>query len=206
MSGSEPAGPDGSGETEDRPQSDGPAATDELDATIRVSREAPDDATALARGRRTADPGATQPSSSEDGEPDAAPGPRRTTTDAEPDAPDDGSTMVARRESRRRAARGVGEHPAPFAGTSASDVPASLGRIARAPESAPPVYAPRAVPPVTAARSAPTPHPQQQHVDTASVEAASRRRARRRTVIALVAASVILAVVVAALIALTATA
>ncbi|MEU1971669.1 hypothetical protein ABZ477_08425 [Microbacterium sp. NPDC019599] len=174
---------------------------DELDdRTVRISRTAaPDDATHVAR-RRGGDGGAqTQPS--EAGDASAEPGPRRTSADPTAEDPDDGSTMVARRESRRRASRDVS---GPLAATSAADVPSSIGRIARSPEEPLPSYGPRSADPARIARSAPEPTSPQTPVDTAGVDAAARRRARRRAVIALVAASVLVAAVVAALIALTA--
>ncbi|NYE21340.1 hypothetical protein [Microbacterium immunditiarum] len=134
------------------------------------------------------------------------PGPRRrrspedTALDvpSEHEEPTEGSTVVAHRESRRRA-RGESVHePVP--------VPKVAGRDARMPHPGPgDVYPVRAAAPVVAPRQAPAERPPQSPADTAVAEARLRSRARHRviavvaaaSVTALAAAAVIIALVVA---------
>jgi hypothetical protein len=105
----------------------------------------------------------------------------------------DGSTVIARRETRRRAARDHPEHGrAPVA---ASDrvppaVPiATSGRIAAAPDAAAgAVYPARPPQPVIAPRSAPPERIPQAPVDGAANASAQRRRARRTAVLVLISA------------------
>ena len=141
--------------------------------------------------------------------PDAAPGPRRHAPDADveqPDDPDDGSTVVARRESRRRAARE--ESPvasAPLAESSAADLPAPIGRIAQAPGDTPPIYKPRAPEPVIADRAAPPSRPPQVPVDARAAMLYRRRRARQLALVGVIGACFVVTVLLAALVAFTTT-
>jgi hypothetical protein len=176
------------------PGADEPAA-DELD----------DDATVLS-GRTGGD---TQPSEGGDGMPDGTPGPRRHAADADAeqrDEPDDGSTMVARRESRRRAAREESPvAPAPLAQNSAAGVPGPSARIAQTPGDTPPIYQPRAPEPVVADRSAPPPRPPQVPVDVRAAMLHRRRRARQLALVGVIAACFVVTVLLAALVAFTTT-
>ena len=160
----------------------------------------------LVSARRMGEGGtATEPSDPDDA---AAPGPRRAgagAVDAGSDGggdadPDEGSTIVARRESRRRAARAdAGEPaevllpPAPEDATVvvastgrhlpralAGSVPAQDGRLAQPPVTVDPPYAPRAPQPVVVPRVASPARPAQEPVDTAALEQGARRRSRRR--------------------------
>jgi hypothetical protein len=155
--------------------------------------------------------GDTQPSEGGDGMPDGTPGPRRHAADADadaerPDEPDDGSTMVARRESRRRAAREESPvAPAPLAESRAGDLPAPTGRIAQAPGETPPIYKPRAPEPVIADRSAPPSRPPQVPVDVRAAMLYRRRRARQLALVGVIAACFVVAVLLAALVAFTTT-
>jgi hypothetical protein len=126
---------------------------------------------------------------------------RRTFDDGtEPDTvPVDGSTVIARRESRRRSTReGAGARrvrPAPPA-------PAESGRTAAAPGAAcASVYGARPADPVVVARTAPPAHPPQEPVDGAAAAAAERRRARRTALVVLLAASAVAVGATAALLA-----
>lgn len=124
-----------------------------------------------------------------------------------------GSTVVVRRESRRRAELaahplqpdldatigGAGVPPLPVA--TAGDIPAPLVRAAVAPTAAPRAYDVRAAGRVAPRAGTPT-HPLQEPIDTAAGQAARRRRARRRAVIAVVAASVVMVAAIALLIVL----
>lgn len=155
---------------------------------------------------------------------DATRGSRRATTMGEPgihqpandlDA-DTGSTMVVRRESRRRAeaaARvgesdldvtvvGVGVRPLPA--TVAGDVPGALGRRAHSPRPTDTISDARSTrPPVVAVERAPRPsHSPQTPVDGVAAEAVARRRERRRAVTVVVAASIVLIAAVAVVIVL----
>jgi len=188
--------------------------------TTPVRRGATDDAgdvdevTAISRRGQVDGGTATEPS--DPGE-TAAPGPRRTGgATAAPDLdPDEGSTIVARRESRRRASRAVeAEGLVPYGddvtvvvasaggrrlpSTLAGDVPAPLGRVARTPASGDAGYLPRAPEPVVVARAAPPARAPQPPVDAVAAEQAARGRARRR------AAVVVTLSLVAALLAATA--
>ena len=148
---------------------------------------------------------ATQPSEPDDG---AAPGPRRSGAgtadigvDGHGDAdPDEGSTIVARRESRRRAARADAAEPADVAmplvsddptvvvassgrrlrSTPAGSAPAQVGRLAQPPATVDAPYAPRTPQSVVVPRSGAPARPAQEAVDTAALEQAARRRSRRR--------------------------
>jgi hypothetical protein len=193
------------------------AAASASDATSSGAGESPagespagrpdDDVTVLSE--RTG--GDTQPSEGGDGMPDGTPGPRRHAADADadaerPDEPDDGSTMVARRESRRRAAREESPvAPAPLAESRAGDLPAPTGRIAQAPGETPPIYKPRAPEPVIADRSAPPSRPPQVPVDVRAAMLYRRRRARQLALVGVIAACFVVAVLLAALVAFTTT-
>jgi hypothetical protein len=167
-----------------------PSETDDLDATVLS---------------RSAEPlSAANPDSAD------VPGPRRASTDDSSD-PDDGSTMVARRETRRRAARDLeardGDHEPSegpvIASTRAADVPAPVRRLARSPEPSEPTYAARDAGPARVERTAPSPRDAQDVVDTAAADASLRAR-RRGAIIAMVVVALIIAVAaVTALVALT---
>lgn len=164
-----------------------PLADDEFDDATRRSRRPADDAGA---------PGIRQPAPEIDAE--------------------TGSTMVVRRESRRRAeaaareaapdldvtVAGVGVRPLPP--TVAGDVPAALGRRALSPRPADAVYDARAAyPPVAEVRRAPLPtRTPQAPFDGVAAEALARRRARRRAATVVVLASIVLITAVAAVIVL----
>ena len=159
---------------------------------------------------------ATEPS--DEGE-TAPPGPRRTGGPADAAAdldPDEGSTIVARRESRRRASRAVdaeairpdsddatvvvaAEGRRRLPSTLAGDVPAQLGRVARTP-AASAAYPPRAPQPVVAPRAAPPVRAPQEAVDTAAAEQAARRHGRRRAVMVLAVSTVIVLVATIAIV------
>lgn len=161
-----------------------------------------DDATAISRGRVGDE---TQPAQDSDG----GPGPRRRAGEdaaaegVDADEPEDGSTVVARRESRRRAAREeLAAAPAP-AVDSAGDSPAATGRIAQVPGETPPIYKPRAPEPVISTRSAPPSRPPQPPVDTRAEILYRRRRARQLALVAVMAGCFLVTVLVAGLLALT---
>jgi hypothetical protein len=105
-----------------------------------------------------------------------------------------GSTFVARRETRRRAAR---EQPradataVPVSGSTplALSDPAHPVRVASAPDPDLPTYRPRFADPVIAARSAPPVREPQPLVDGAAVRSAERRAARQKAIIVVIAAS-----------------
>ena len=159
----------------------------------------PDDATVISRGRAGSD---TQPAD----EPDIAPGPRRHGSGADAEEPDDGSTMVAHRESRRRAARE--ESPvagAPVAENSADDLPAPIGRIAQAPGEVALIYKPRAPEAVIVTRSTPPPRPPQPPIGARAATISRQRRARRLAAIAVIAGCFVVTVLLAALLAFTTT-
>jgi hypothetical protein len=115
---------------------------------------------------------------------------RRTTGRGEPDTePVDGSTVVARRESRRRVAREGAGVSAP---RSAPPVPASTGRVAAAPDAGSgAVYGARAADPVVARRAAPPQRAPQAPIDGVAATTGHRRRARRTALIVVIAASVV---------------
>lgn len=188
------------------------------ESTIRIRRGPaadpdPDGATELS-ARRTASEETTEPSDPGTAEPS---GPRRRSAVPDTDADaDEGSTIVARRESRRRASRAVDSAAASIAEadaatvvvassgasrglatTLAGNVPAPLGRVAQVPAQTGTGYAPRAAEPVMATRAVPTPRAPQAPVDSVAVEHAARRRARRRAAV-VVALSVVVALVAAA--------
>ena len=166
-----------------------------------------------------------RPRSAEAG--DEPPGPRRSSPDnAGPieSLDDDGSTVVAHRESRRRRQAGGSSARAlsgdegidgtaeatraggrrGLAATLAADVPAPLGRVARAPETSArtPVRAPS---PVIVARAAPGASAPQDFVDTAAVEGEARGRSRRTAALVVVTASLLAAGAATALVILTLT-
>lgn len=105
-------------------------------------------------------------------------------------AQDDDSTIIARRESRRRAGR-----EQPTASTASDRLPpqvATHGRAAFAPGAAPPaVYGARSPQPVIALRTAPAQRAAQSPVDGAAATAAHRRRARRTAAIVLICAAAV---------------
>lgn len=145
--------------------------------------------------------------------PEPEPGPRRRGT-PEPDSPeqdeavpDDGSTVVARRESRRRAAH-AGDAPetaGDVAGEAADAAPPPEGRIARSPDPARPLYRPRPAEPLISSRRPPAVRPAQEPLSSAELEAARRSRTRRRALLVAIAASVILVAAVAAIVLLVVT-
>ncbi|MCR2808817.1 MULTISPECIES: hypothetical protein [unclassified Microbacterium] len=176
-----------------------------------VRRPAPGDARqsaaapvqdAAAPDARTGDPvpGATEP---------AEPGgeairPRRhRTTYVDPDADidqTDGSTIVARRESRRRAAREQAATqpqapvPQPDPTPAASDPPVARTRTTRpAPGivAADAVYGARAADPVIAARTTPAGHAPQVPADGDAAARRHRHRVRRTALIVVVSASAV---------------
>jgi hypothetical protein len=201
--------------------------TDDPDEdTIRVRRSWPgeppgadgaetglDETTAVSR-RRTRDPVAEPTTAPLQSEPDAA-GPRRSTyIDTPPDAEHtlDGSTIVARRESRRRATRVQAADPdpapSPAARISAAPAPppADEGRRATSWEDAHETYGVRRSQPVVAERHAVLPsaglRPGQAPPDGAAVEAQRRRDDRRATLIVVGTASTIAVAAASALIAI----
>ena len=123
----------------------------------------------------------------------APPGPRRRPTDPHPvhDVDDgwteDGSTVVARRESRRRQQRAEpGREPSEQADV---EVPAPGVRVAYSPQSTPAPMPVRSPAPVVAPRSAPVARAPQDVVDTAAWEESRRRRSRRVAAVVVVTAS-----------------
>jgi hypothetical protein len=142
-------------------------------------------------------------------------------------APDEGSTLVARRESRRRHERaGAAQvdragRDAPAGGetaealatervgaahlTDALDVPASVFRVARVPEPAPAGAAPTRAAPVVVPRAAAPIRDPQPVIDVAAEEAAARRRTRRAAAAVVVTAAVLALAAAGALLALTIT-
>ena len=140
---------------------------------------------------------------------DTAPRRRATYVDGDGDEPTDGSTIIARRESRRRAAR---EHEATGSAPAASvhatppapPVPASQGRVAAAPDAASRVvYGVRVAAPAVVARAAPAERIAQAPIDGAAAGAAQRRRTRSTALIVVVAASVVAVAAAASLLAIT---
>jgi hypothetical protein len=117
---------------------------------------------------------------------------RRTTGRGEPDTePVDGSTVVARRESRRRVARDGAGVSAPRSAPPVP-VPASTGRVAATPDAGSgAVYGARAADPVVARRAAPPQRAPQAPIDGVAATTGHRRRARRTALIVLIAASVV---------------
>lgn len=119
-----------------------------------------------------------------------------------------GSTVVVRRESRRRAelaardadldldvtigTRGIPPLPATVAG----DVPAPLGRGARTPTPSRPTYAINRSVPAMVPRARTSPPAPQAPVDTKADEAGRRRRARRRALVFAVAVCVVVLVAI----------
>ncbi len=118
---------------------------------------------------------------------DTIPARRRRTGGDPATEPVDGSTVIARRESRRRAGRDrrPGHPPSPVAA-------ASAGRVASTPDPASRVvYEPRPADPVVATRGTPAAHVPQAAVDGAAGSAADRRSARRTALIVVLAGSVV---------------
>jgi len=161
----------------------------------------PADVTEISAGRISADTVPAMPEPDQDG-----PIRRRATyvgTAAEGDPPTDGSTIIAHRESRRRAARdSAGDHTARSdpSGRSArpgpprtppSPSPAPQGsRVASAPDAAASgVYRARAANPVVASRAAAPERSPQSPVDGDAATAARRHRSRRTALIVVIAAS-----------------
>lgn len=107
--------------------------------------------------------------------------------------PVDGSTVIAHRESRRRAARDpAGAGRSASSSRPAPPAPAPGGRVAAAPAAASDaVYSARAADPVVATRSAPPERIPQVPVDGDAVAAMQRRRARRTALIVVIAASAV---------------
>jgi len=126
---------------------------------------------------------------------------RARTSGAEPDTePVDGSTVVARRESRRRATRdsagGSAPRPAP-------PVPASTGRVAAAPDAASgAVYGARPAGPVVVRRATPPQRTPQVPIDGVAATNGHRRRERRTALIIIGAASVVAVAAAASLLVL----
>ena len=118
----------------------------------------------------------------------------------------DGSTVIARRETRRRATRQHGDGRGP---TGASDrlPPSSTpieasGRVAAPPDAAAgAVYGVRAAEPVIASRTAPSERVPQPPVDGDAAATADRRRARRTALIVLISASALALTAAASLLA-----
>lgn len=116
----------------------------------------------------------------------------------------DGSTVVARRETRRRAARDQPEHDGAPVAASARLSPAAplptAGRVAAAPDSASGVAYPARPPqPVIAARSAPPARVPQAPVDGGKTAEKHRRRGRRTALIVLFSASALVLAAAASL-------
>ena len=103
------------------------------------------------------------------------------------DVGDDGSTVVARRESRRRQDR-VHPDQAPSA-RAGVQVPGRGIRVAAAPDSMPAPMPVRVAAPVVVARSAPVARAPQDVVDTAAAEESRRRRSRRTAAAVVLTAS-----------------
>ncbi|HWM16323.1 MAG TPA: hypothetical protein VNP97_07030 [Microbacterium sp.] len=124
---------------------------------------------------------------------------------------DDGSTIIARRETRRRAAREhAGDHhdgswPAGLSRTP-PPLPDRPAEVARGRSAAPPdvasgaVYSARPAEPVVASRSAPPSHPPQAPLDGDATEAARWHRRRRLALIVVTAASAVALVAAVSLI------
>lgn len=121
----------------------------------------------------------------------SAPGPRRRAPIDDPGPvevtgdgwTDDGSTVVARRESRRRQQR---PHPGQGPGV---EVPAPGVRVAHAPDTTPPPTPVRSPAPVIVPRAAPVARDPQDVIDAAATEQSHRRRSRRIAAAVLVTAS-----------------
>jgi hypothetical protein len=110
------------------------------------------------------------------------------------DTDTDGSTFVARRESRRRSARehDDGGGPAASARMSPPTPIEASGRVAAAPDAAAgAVYTARAAQPVIAFRTAAPERARQAPVDGDAAATAHRRRARRTALIVLISASAV---------------
>lgn len=114
--------------------------------------------------------------------------------DAQADTqPVEGSTVIARRESRRRAAReSAGADRVAGGSRQAPPAPAPAGRQAATPAAASGiVYGARPADPVVVTRSAPEPRVAQAPIDGAAAAASQRRRARRTALIVVIAASAV---------------
>ena len=121
-------------------------------------------------------------------DPDTIPARRRRTGADPATEPVDGSTVIARRESRRRAGRDRRPGPPPPAPVA----PASAGRAASAPDPASRVvYEPRRAEPVVTTRAAPAARAPQTPIQGPADGAGDRRSARRTAAIVLLAASAV---------------
>lgn len=168
--------------------------TDDLDATVLSTG-------GEKRSPATADVAGADP---------AGPGPLRAPVDGDEPEPDDGSTMVVRRETRRRAARDLAQADEPagddprLASMRAADVPAPVRRIAKAPEPSAATYRARAPHVAHVERTEPDAHAPQDYVDTAALAASARARRRVGVIIGVVLAVCAVAAAVAGIIALAA--
>ncbi|SFR94294.1 hypothetical protein SAMN04487846_0936 [Microbacterium sp. cf046] len=173
-------------------------ATQPSGQTERAGDTEPDTESGTADRRRSADTVAA----SQDG----TPGPTRrrsTYVDGGGGEQTDGSTFIARRETRRRAER---VHATTTPGVPASGAPpldAPAGRVASVPDTASDVYRPRTGEPAVVARTPPQSRAAQAPVDGDAASAAERRKARRTALLVVVAASVLALAAGASLIALT---
>lgn len=199
-----------------RPESAAP------DASSAQAVPAPDDGwdpgpawLAIAGADTTTEPGETELRVGPD-DTELRAGPRRAVAPAPPEDSTLGSTMIVRRESRRRAAREQDRAAHPQADVAdtvlrsrgatppvASGVPMPHGRTARVPgPTADVVYTPRTDRPVIAQRTPPTPQAAQRPLDTARAAASARRASRRRAIVVLAVAVVIALGAAAALLAI----
>ena len=167
--------------------------------------------------RRGPDPAVDAPDVSDASDAgDAASGPRRSTyihSVLDTDESTDGSTIVARRESRRRAARGVDQPdsaPAPGiprAAPTASTAPAGAaavgdGRVASSPDGTREVFGVRRAQPLVVERISPPPRARQAPQDLDAADARARRADRRATIIVVSTASAVVVAAATALIAI----
>lgn len=125
---------------------------------------------------------------------------------------DTGSTMIVRRESRRRAEAAArdadldldltvaGTGARPVASTVAGDVPAPLGRLAQGAPPAAVVYTRRDEGPAIVERRPAAPRTPQAYVDTAAAQAVERTRARRRALAVVGIASLVVVIAVVAIV------
>ena len=108
----------------------------------------------------------------------------------------DGSTFIARRETRRRATRELGGDRGSVGASDGLPPPSTpieaSGRVAAAPDAgASAVYGARTAEPVLASRTAPPDRIPQAPVDGNAAAKAQRRRARRTALIVLISASAV---------------
>lgn len=116
----------------------------------------------------------------------------------------EGSTIIARRESRRRASR---PQPSPGDSPVSSSVPAVMppatsGRAASAPRTAPAGYGARPAAPVRASRTVPAPRVPQSAADGAGAASAQRRRGRRTALVVIFASGAVAFAAAASLVAI----